>query len=92
MGNGLDALVAADAGVGAFEEACDGSRGGNGLTAAEWLPPRGVVVAELDRSTGKLSEAATPPEQRYMEYFVAGTEPGARRVDARRFFRFGPLF
>jgi penicillin-binding protein 1A len=62
-----------------------------GLVAAEWPAPRGVVQAELDRETGVLAEEATPPERRYAEYFVAGTEPGALRIDARRLFRVGPL-
>lgn len=62
-----------------------------GTTPTEWLPPASVVAAELDRATGRLAEDDTPPEQRYVEYFVAGTEPGALRVDALRLFRAGPL-
>ena len=54
--------------------------------------PGNVVLAEMDRVTGDLAEPTTPPERRYTETFVAGTEPGALRVDARRFFlKYGPL-
>ncbi len=62
-----------------------------GLAGDPWLPPSGVVSAELDRVTGKLSEPETPKENRYLEYFVAGTEPAALRIDARRLFRVGPI-
>lgn len=62
-----------------------------GLTADEWEPPSGVIVAELDRTTGLLADENTPPELRYTEYFVPGTEPGELRVDARRLFVLGPL-
>ncbi len=62
-----------------------------GSTPGDWTAPRGVVMAELDRETGALAEAETPPERRYREYFVAGTEPPALRVDARRLFRLGPI-
>jgi membrane carboxypeptidase/penicillin-binding protein len=58
---------------------------------APWTPPRGLVTAELDRDSGKLAEPTTPPERRYVEYFLAGTEPGALRVDARRLFGWGPI-
>ena len=59
--------------------------------AATWEAPAGLVTAELDRRTGKLADTATPAEQRYTEYFLAGTEPGALRVDARRLFNLGPI-
>lgn len=63
-----------------------------GASAQPWPLPANVVVAEMDRATGDLAEPTTPPERRYMESFVAGTEPGALRVDARRLFlTFGPL-
>ena len=42
---------------------------------AVWTPPVGLVTAELDRHTGQLADAMTPPERRYTEYFVPGTEP-----------------
>lgn len=56
-----------------------------------WTPPLGLVTAELDRDGGALAEPSTPPERRYLEYFLAGTEPGALRVDARRLFGWGPI-
>jgi 1A family penicillin-binding protein len=62
-----------------------------GLGAEVWTPPSQVVVAELDRDTGALAEEHTPPERRYRESFVAGTEPAALRIDARRLFRMGPI-
>jgi penicillin-binding protein 1A len=40
-----------------------------------WTPPVGMVTAELDRVTGQVADATTPPGQRYTEYFVPGTEP-----------------
>ena len=40
-----------------------------------WVPPVGMVTAELDRLTGVLADSLTPPERRYTEYFVPGTEP-----------------
>ena len=42
---------------------------------AAWVPPVGLVTAELDRATGLLADAGTPAERRYTEYFVPGTEP-----------------
>ena len=42
---------------------------------AQWVPPMGLVTAELDRLTGMLADASTPTERRYTEYFVPGTEP-----------------
>ena len=63
----------------------------NGLAAQPWVRPSGVVVAELDRATGQLAEPDAPAASRYTEYFVAGTEPAALRIDARRLFRTGPI-
>ena len=40
-----------------------------------WVPPVGLVTAELDRATGLLADPTTPAERRYTEYFVPGTEP-----------------
>ncbi|MFZ9898835.1 MAG: penicillin-binding transpeptidase domain-containing protein, partial [Gemmatimonadaceae bacterium] len=61
-----------------------------GLTPAVWTPPAGVVTVELDRATGDLAEPNTPAARRYAEIFVAGTEPAALRVDARRLLRAAP--
>jgi penicillin-binding protein 1A len=63
-----------------------------GASTQPWPQPSSVVTAEMDRVTGDLAEAWTPVERRYLESFVAGTEPGALRVDARRLFlTYGPL-
>ena len=40
-----------------------------------WTPPVGLVTAELSRTTGLLADGATPPRERYTEFFVPGTEP-----------------
>lgn len=65
---------------------------GGALDATGWPMPANVVVAELDRETRTLAEPWTPAERVYREVFVAGTEPGALRVDARRLFlTYGPL-
>ncbi len=61
-----------------------------GLTPAVWTPPAGVVTVELDRATGDLADPSTPAARRYAEIFVAGTEPAALRVDARRLLRAAP--
>jgi penicillin-binding protein 2D len=59
--------------------------------SAEWVPPPGVVAMDLDRETGAPADSLTPPERRYTEYFLAGTEPGAIRIDPWRLFEFGPV-
>jgi penicillin-binding protein 1A len=58
---------------------------------AQWVPPVGLVVAELDRLTGQLADAATPPERRYTEYFIPGTEPEPLRSVPWRMPIFGAL-
>jgi len=55
-----------------------------------WTPPPGVVPVELDRATGQPSDAKTPSERRYVEWFMAGTEPGAP-VWPWSLFRLGPI-
>jgi penicillin-binding protein 1A len=42
---------------------------------AAWVPPVGMLTAELDRTSGLLADAATPAAQRYTEFFIPGTEP-----------------
>ena len=54
-------------------------------------PPSGVVTAEVDRDTGRPADAMTPAERRYTEFFLAGTEPAAQRVDALKLFQWGPV-
>jgi penicillin-binding protein 1A len=41
--------------------------------------PPGVVTAELDRDSGQPATDSTPPDRRYTEYFLDGTQPGALR-------------
>jgi penicillin-binding protein 1A len=62
-----------------------------GRGAAEWVPPVGLVVAELDRATGLTADPFTPAERRYTEYFLPGTEPGAIPIDSWRLFEWGPV-
>ena len=62
-----------------------------GRESRPWLAPAGVVAVELDRETGQPAVFDTPPERRYTEYFIEGTEPGARRFDPWRLFDLGPV-
>ena len=55
-----------------------------------WTPPPGVVPVELDRASGQPSDGRTPEERRYVEWFMAGTEPGAP-VWPWSLFRLGPI-
>ena len=58
---------------------------------ARWRPPLGVISGELDRATGEMATATTPPNRRYTEYFVEGTEPEPLRADPWKIFRWGPI-
>jgi 1A family penicillin-binding protein len=58
---------------------------------AAWTPPIGLVTAELDRVTGLLADATTPPDRRYTEYFVPGTEPEPLRSVPWKVATFGAL-
>lgn len=57
----------------------------------EWTPPATLITAELDRRSGTLADSTTPPEQRYTEYFLPGTEPLALRFDITSIFSAGPI-
>ena len=48
-----------------------------GRAAAEWLPIPDVVAGTIDRETWRPATDATPPERRYTEYFIPGTQPPA---------------
>jgi penicillin-binding protein 1A len=61
-----------------------------GKSAGSWTPPPGLVPVELDRSTGQLATANTAPAQRYTEWFLLGTEPGAQAWPLS-LFRLGPI-
>jgi 1A family penicillin-binding protein len=50
-------------------------------SAGEWAAPPDLSFAELDRLTGQLADSLTPPERRYTEYFLPGTEPVLLRVN-----------
>ena len=65
----------------------------NRQPGAAWdaTPPPGVVTAELDRQTGLPADSTTPPQRRYTEYFLDGTQPGARPFDPITIFRAGAV-
>jgi 1A family penicillin-binding protein len=56
-----------------------------------WVPPLGLITAELDRTTGQLADATTPAERRYTEYFIPGTEPEPLRSIPWRLPLFGAV-
>lgn len=60
---------------------------GSGTGGVPWIPPSGVHPVELDRVTGTLAEPDAPPENRYTEYFLGGTEPLPVRLDTWGVFR-----
>lgn len=60
---------------------------GLGRGGAPWIAPAGLLSAELDRQTGLLADASVPPERRYVEYFLGGTEPLPLRLDTWLLFR-----
>lgn len=62
-----------------------------GRPADSWLPPLGVIPGELDRVTGELANEETPPDRRYTEYFVEGTEPIPLRPELFKIFQSGPI-
>ena len=53
---------------------------GNG-NAGSWVAPPDLSYAEFDRATGQLADEYTPPDRRYVEYFLPGTEPPLLRVN-----------
>jgi penicillin-binding protein 1A len=50
-------------------------------SAGEWAAPPDMSHAEFDRATGALADSTTPPERRYTEFFLPGTEPPFLRVN-----------
>jgi penicillin-binding protein 2D len=62
-----------------------------GRTPGSWEPPAGLVSGELDRLTGMVADATTPPDRRYIEYFLEGTEPPGLQFDPWRMFEMGPV-
>jgi penicillin-binding protein 1A len=61
-----------------------------GRPSGTWPAPPGVVGVVVARGTGTVADAATPPEQRYTEWFLEGREPGAA-VWPWALFRMGPI-
>jgi 1A family penicillin-binding protein len=59
--------------------------------AEQWNPPLGVIMGDVDRATGELATDQTPPDRRYTEYFVEGTEPASLRADPWKLFAWGPI-
>jgi penicillin-binding protein 1A len=60
-------------------------------SAGEWFAPPDLSYAELDRQTGQLSDSLTPPERRYVEYFLPGTEPPLLRINPWKTPQWGPF-
>ncbi|MHB0948138.1 MAG: transglycosylase domain-containing protein [Gemmatimonadaceae bacterium] len=65
---------------------------GRETSAGQWTIPGGLAMAELDRQTGALADAFTPPERRYWEYFLPGTEPEPLRDNPWSVPRWGSVF
>jgi 1A family penicillin-binding protein len=63
---------------------------GNG-SAGEWVAPGDLSFGELDRATGQLADSLTPPDRRYIEYFMPGTEPPLLRVNPWKVPQWGPF-
>jgi len=59
--------------------------------AEQWAPPIGVIYGDVDRATGELATDQTPPDRRYTEYFVEGTEPAPLKADPWKIFAWGPI-
>jgi penicillin-binding protein 1A len=58
---------------------------------AQWTPPVGVIMGEVDRATGQLATDQTPADRRYTEYFIEGTEPAPLKADPWKVFGWGPI-
>ena len=56
-----------------------------------WTPPPGLVAVEYDRTTRAPATPETLPANRYTEWFLAGTEPGAIAIDPWRLFEGGAI-
>ena len=62
-----------------------------GRQAGQFSVPGGLIALEIDRMTGMVADSLTPPQRKYKEYFIPGTEPAAVRPDPLRLFRLGPI-
>lgn len=64
----------------------------SGRTVGSWTDvPAGLAVAELDRLSGQPANDSTPADQRYTEYFLDGTQPGALEMDPWSLWSAGPI-
>ena len=68
-----------------------GTTASSPLSTVWTTPPPGLLYAELDRETGALADSTTPPDHRYVEFFLPGTEPAALKADPWRLPQFGAL-
>ena len=62
-----------------------------GVRETDWKPPIGVISADLDRATGQMANPLTPPNRRYTEYWVEGTEPDSLKLNPWAAFKGGAL-
>ncbi|HEX6533119.1 MAG TPA: PBP1A family penicillin-binding protein [Gemmatimonadaceae bacterium] len=61
-----------------------------GRPTGSWdAPPAGLVTAQIDRVTGAAATDSTPPDQRYTEFYLDGTQPGA--TDPWSLWQWGPI-
>jgi len=60
-------------------------------SAGEWAAPADLSYVELDRLTGQVPDSLTPPERRYFEYFLPGTEPPLLRINPWKIPQWGPF-
>lgn len=60
-------------------------------SAGSWYAPAELSYAELDRASGQLADSLTPPDRRYVEYFLPGTEPPLLRVNPWKIPQWGPF-
>jgi 1A family penicillin-binding protein len=60
-------------------------------SAGDWPIPPDLSYVELDRQTGQLPDSLTPPERRYVEYFLPGTEPPLLRINPWKIPQWGPF-
>ncbi len=63
------------------------AQAGVGHGGVPWTAPAGVLAVDLDRVTGRLADPDLPPQERYTEYFLGGTEPLPVRLDSWGVFR-----
>ncbi|HYD54070.1 MAG TPA: PBP1A family penicillin-binding protein [Gemmatimonadaceae bacterium] len=56
-----------------------------------WTPPADLIAVDLDRATRTVADALTPPERRYTEYFLPGTEPEPLRSNPWKLPRWGAV-